>query len=120
MGGAFTFLGYPCTVLQEKNNETILLENGPLSFYCGEKVDDHRKLWKTGVNIGQKFPAYCYSTCLIDQNHIYGNNVYSKDSLVCISALHAGVLNTKGGSFEIEIVEPSKRYESEFKKGVKS
>jgi hypothetical protein len=66
-------------------------------------------------NIGQKFVVICPKNCGNLKTQIFGSEVYTDTSSICISAIHAGVLNDLGGEIEFLIDGPQSFY-----KGTKS
>ena len=91
-----------------------------MTFYCGEKLEDHRQLSKYGVEVGQKIKAKCDGNCLSDSNLVFGASPYSNESALCITAFHAGVMGQQGGTFEVEVVPSQKNYASSINNGIKS
>lgn len=66
-------------------------------------------------NIGQKYVVICPKNCGVYKSEIYGSEVYTDTSSICISAIHAGVMNDLGGEIEFLIDGPQSFY-----KGTKS
>jgi hypothetical protein len=66
-------------------------------------------------NIGQKFVVICPKNCSSLKSQIFGSEVYTDTSSICISAIHSGVLNDLGGEIEFLIDGPQSFY-----KGTKS
>jgi hypothetical protein len=71
---------------------------------------------------GKTFRVHCPKNCA---NHpdgnVLGNLIYSDDSAICKSAIHAGFIkDEEGGEFMLEIANGLDKYESSFKNGISS
>ena len=51
---------------------------------------------------------------------IWGTDVYTDDSPICVAAVHAGVIGTNGGNVTIEILPGQKSYRGSTRNGVTS
>ncbi len=58
--------------------------------------------------IGMKFLVKCPPKCSKVPHNVFGNELYSGDSSICQSAMHAGTLNDRGGEVQF-IIEPGKK-----------
>jgi len=65
--------------------------------------------------LGQKYVVICPKNCSSKIVSIFGSEVYTDTSAICVSAIHAGVLNDLGGEIEFLIDGPQTFY-----KGTKS
>ena len=56
------------------------------------------------ANLGKKFVVYCPQKCSYERKKIWGTDIYTDDSPICVAAIHYGTLSDKGGeiSFMIE------------------
>ena len=60
--------------------------------------------------LGMKFLVRCPEKCSKIPHRVFGSNIYSGDSSICQSAIHAGALNDRGGEVKFEIVQGQKNY----------
>jgi len=58
--------------------------------------------------IGMKFLVKCPPNCSKIAHNVFGNELYSGDSSICQSGMHAGVVNDRGGEVQF-IIEPGKK-----------
>lgn len=84
----------------------------PTNVSCGDSPN--RDPFMNG-NVGQKFVVICPKNCGSFNTEIFGSEVYTDTSSICVSAIHAGVLNDLGGEIEFIIDGPQSFY-----KGTKS
>ena len=59
-----------------------------------------------------KYQVTCPSKCTKHQHHVYGDILYSGDSSICQSAIHAGAITDKGGSVTFTITKGLEHYTS--------
>ena len=59
-----------------------------------------------------KYQVTCPSKCTKHQHHVYGDVLYSGDSSICQSAIHAGAITDKGGSVTFTITNGLEHYSS--------
>ena len=58
--------------------------------------------------LGMKFLVRCPENCSKIPHNVFGNNLYSGDSSICQSAIHAGALNDRGGEVQF-MIEPGQK-----------
>lgn len=51
---------------------------------------------------------------------LFGTKVYTTDSLICLAAVHAGMITLAGGKVDIRIIGGKKKYKGSTRHGVKS
>lgn len=61
---------------------------------------------------GKKFVVLCPKNCGKEKVEIFGSEVYSDTSSICISAIHAGIMNDLGGEIELLIDGPQTFFKS--------
>ena len=67
---------------------------------------------------GTQYRINCPSMCT--KGTLYGTDLYTDDSSVCKAALHAGVIDSSGGTFMLTIQEGSHGYEGSERNSIKS
>lgn len=68
-----------------------------------------------------KFTIECTEGCSIkDRNIVFGNEIYSDTTGICIGASHSGVIGSDGGRFLLEIKQGLNGYKSVKANGVDS
>lgn len=55
------------------------------------------------ASVGSKFVVICPRKCSEKKLHIYGSEIYTDKSSICIAGIHNGVMNDKGGELEFMI-----------------
>ncbi|MCQ2815708.1 MAG: hypothetical protein MJ252_00430 [archaeon] len=70
--------------------------------------------------LGTKFLVKCPKNCSKFPPIVFGNGIYSGDSSICQSAIHAGNLNDRGGEVKFEISKGLKAYFSSKAFGIES
>ena len=71
--------------------------------------------------VGQRFAFECpEQTKKAKKKSVYGTNVYSSDSPICVAALHAGVIERDGGRVTVQLNPGVDRYVGSKKNGVSS
>lgn len=71
---------------------------------------------------GKFFRVNCPKNCAHHpEGNVFGNLIYSDDSSICKSAIHAGFIkNEEGGEFLVEIANGVEKYDSSFKNEINS
>jgi len=75
----------------------------PLKISC---TDSPNKEPFANAPQGQKFVIMCPKNCGKEKVPIYGSEIYTDTSSICVSAIHYGVLNDIGGEIEFTIDGP--------------
>ncbi len=94
------------------------------SFGCkkGLPVDCATKLKDVEIknkNIGAWFLIKCPGNCATGT--LWGTDIYTSDSSLCLAAAHAGVITKeKGGTVKISVVKGLNKYAGSERNGVKS
>jgi len=60
--------------------------------------------------LGTKYLVKCPSNCSKIAHNVFGSNLYSGDSSICQSAIHAGAMNDRGGEVQFVIEAGQKLY----------
>lgn len=68
---------------------------------CKSSFSNNKKLNEL-VETGS-IVVFCHSTCRYSSALVYGTDIYAKDSAICKSGYHAGVLKAGGGKFVVEV-----------------
>jgi hypothetical protein len=78
----------------------------------------------TGANLPQGFASPVVVTCPargVTSNTLWGTDVYADDSLICVAAVHAGVITlAAGGPVEVTPAPGAASYASSVKNGITS
>ena len=69
--------------------------------------------------VGDRFLATCRRDCDAE-SYLFGTDIYTDDSLICLAAIHAGVLTATGGRCVITIEPGQDRYAGSTRNGVES
>lgn len=67
---------------------------------------------------GSRFTFRCPASQMVDA--IYGTDVYTDDTRICLAGVHAGVISRNGGILTIEIMPGQSSYSSSTKNGLTS
>jgi hypothetical protein len=82
-------------------------------FSCSKSPRDLKK------EPGDKFTVTCPEGC--GEGVLYGTDVYTTDSSICLAALHAGVIEaSKGGPVTVKVSKGSPSYKGSTARGVSS
>ncbi|MEM1088276.1 MAG: LCCL domain-containing protein [Pseudomonadota bacterium] len=86
--------------------------------------------WETTINhfqidsdkfIGQRLSVDCPEwTAADDAGVIYGTDLYSSDSAICIAAQHAGAITESGGRATLQLMPSPEAYQGLVQNGVRS
>lgn len=83
--------------------------------------------WTTAANepaydgpVGTRYDLVCPALGGAPMGLIWGTDVYTADSPICIAAVHAGIISTDGGAVIIEIMAGQKSYAASTRNGVPS
>lgn len=69
----------------------------------------------------QKFRVECIPFCAEKPGRVQGTNIYTIDSSICRSAIHAGVINDgDGGVVKVRILPGQAKYEGSMRNGIES
>lgn len=69
----------------------------------------------------QNFRVECIPFCAEKQGRVHGSGIYSVDSSICRSAIHAGVINDgDGGVVKVTILPGQAKYEGLTRNGIES
>lgn len=70
--------------------------------------------------VGERFPVECPAYDGGPFPQIWGTDVYTADSSICVAAVHAGLITLQGGAFAIEILAGQEAYPGSARNGVLS
>lgn len=70
--------------------------------------------------LGTKFTVFCEKGCSKKENNVFGEQIYTDDSSICQSAIHAGLLTDKGGEIQFILEQGRQLYGGSVKNGIKS
>ncbi len=70
------------------------------------------------TNAGDTFEVSCPADCTFGS--VWGSNPYTGDSNICSAAIHAGKIQTSGGSVKVKIVEGKEEYKGSEANGITS
>jgi hypothetical protein len=84
-----------------------------------------RIAWNQGANqfngqTGTQFDLVCPALGGESMGTIWGTDIYTDDSPICVAAVHAGVITTDGGNVIIEIMDGQKAYAASERNGITS
>ncbi len=83
---------------------------------CGDKMKDVPFATK---DIGSSFQVTCPAGCT--EGSVWGSGTYTTDSSICLSAVHAGVIEAaKGGVVKVTLVKSLPSYTGSEANGVKT
>jgi len=140
-GGSFGFIGEKCEnvedvkgedlqdYLKDRHNYTGIIpeplfpkskKHEIISLNCRDSFSNTKKFDDILVKPGTKIDIICPESCVNTDAPVYGSNIYSKDSSLCKSAYHSGLINSSGGRVTISIDNPIDSYTSSLRKGIKS
>jgi len=93
---------------------------GKINLSCTDTISNNEMVARKNVKIGDSFLASCIDNCVkeVDSTSIYGSTRYSDDSVLCLSAYHAGSLLPEGGNFMVKLNKGLTKYESENRNGI--
>ena len=110
-GGGFNIYGVKCT-----NNDVVKLSNipgvkgiknlpplfktidsEPIKLNCKDSISNTHKFDLVKKNFGSKILVLCPETCGFTEFSIYGDLIYSRDSVICKAAYHSQKLKDEGG-----------------------
>lgn len=85
--------------------------NTPISFF---QIDSEKY-------IGQRLTVECPPRTVRDTDEpIFGTDIYTSDSPICVSAVHAGAVETSGGAVTLQVMPGADGYTGIFRNGVTS
>jgi hypothetical protein len=134
-GGSFNVYGIECKDIDSlkslpgKNGQINPKELPPMfkdsnksaiSMVCKDSISNTKKLDHLIIKSGAKIEIKCFDTCEYSNYPIYGDMKYSKDSSICRSAFHAGILRKSGQSFFMVFEDSLKKYKSQVRNGIRS
>ena len=71
--------------------------------------------------VGQRFVFNCpRAPDKLPGRRIYGTDRYAFNSLVCLTAVHAGKITTEGGYVAVQMIEPEDKLEGSIQNGIES
>lgn len=86
--------------------------------------------WNTSINhfqidndkyVGQQLTVVCPPRTVRDTDDaIFGTDIYTSDSPICVSAAHAGAINTDGGAVTLQVMPGTDGYAGSIRNGVTS
>jgi LCCL domain len=84
-----------------------------------------RIAWNQGANqfdgpVGTQFDLVCPALGNDAMGTVWGTDIYTDDSPICVAAVHAGIISTDGGAVIIEIMAGQKAYAASQQNGVTS
>jgi hypothetical protein len=91
-----------------------------ITLICKDSLSNTRKLDHYKIKPGLKVQIICNDTCQFSTYAIYGDMKYSRDSSICKSAYHAGILTGPGQKILILFEQGLKKYKSQLRSGIKS
>ena len=100
-------------MFKEQNKKAITL-------LCKDSISNTKKLDHFNMKSGLKIQIKCHDTCQYTNYPVYGDMKYSKDSSICRSAYHAGVLTKPGQDIYVVFGDGLKKYKSQVRAGLKS
>ncbi|GEM_PF-7127561 len=65
---------------------------------------------------GTVIPVICPADC--GGASVWGTDIYTDDSSICVAAIHAGVITSAGGAFDVTILEGQQSYPSSTQNGI--
>ena len=129
-GGAFKIFGTKCTAQSEPEEGAKNVAIKPLfdleaekvyNLNCLESISNSKKLFNVNKSKGKCAKIMCFDSCINNQlATVYGNLNYSKDSAICKSAVHAGVLSQNGGRVDVCFGDKSVNLKGTNKNGIVS
>jgi len=135
-GGAFNIYGLECKDIDDSNNSVPGIngiidpksmapifksqEKPPVILNCKDSLSNTKKLDHFKMKNGNKVKVRCQDTCMFTNFPIYGDLKYSKDSSICKSAAHSGVLQKPNGLIWLVFENGLQKYPSVVRAGVKS
>lgn len=84
------------------------------TIYLMCKDNGEKLLGSPGTTYHVSCPAMCGS------GRLYGTDLYADDSSICKAGLHAGLINSAGGFFEVTLEEGSEGYVGSERNGIQS
>lgn len=92
--------------------------NAPKKISCGEAANSDQ--FASGA-LGSKFVVFCAKNCgKAPTAPIFGSEIYADMSSICISAVHSGAVNDKGGEVEFLIEGPQGFFKGTSSNGIAS
>jgi len=95
-------------------------EKPPVLLLCKDSLSNSKKLDHVKLKPGSRVKVRCLDTCFDANFPIYGDLKYSKDTAICKSAYHAGVLTNPKQVIWINFTAGLTNYTSQMRNGVKS
>ena len=95
-------------------------EKPPVLLLCKDSLSNVKKLDHVKLKPGFQVKIRCLETCYDTKYPVYGDLKYSKDSAICKSAYHSGILNRPKQVIWIKFHEGVNSYPSQTRNGVKS
>jgi hypothetical protein len=86
----------------------------------GERIAWNERADQFDGPAGTQFDLVCPALGNDTMGTIWGTDIYTDDSPICVAAVHAGVITTDGGAVIIEIMEGQKAYAASQRNGVTS
>jgi len=119
-GGSFKIYGVKCAnndikenppnipgLKSSKNLSPLFKSNDsdPIKLNCRDSISNSNKFDFVKKSVGSKVLIYCPETCAYSDYSIYGDLVYSKDSVICKSAYHSQKLKYDGGKVYKQLIQ---------------
>ena len=96
----------------------LLAVNACTKKYGSSCEDSPKSLQLIGE---QSFRVECKPFCAEKPGRVQGNRIYSIESSICRSALHAGVINDgDGGVVKVTVLPGQSKYEGGMRNGIES
>lgn len=73
----------------------------------------------SGLAVGAQALVACPANCP-NRGRLWGSDIYTDDSQICLAALHSGVIGASGGTFWLSIVTGQSSYKAVVRNGVSS
>lgn len=92
-----------------------------ISLSCDESIVNSKKFKEVNKSFGKCVNIHCMDSCYSsNQFKVYGTDNYSKDSSICKSASHSGVMKQQGGAAQLCFGKPAHRLEGKSRNGITS
>lgn len=117
-GLSVKIIGLPCK--REENGLIAIPKQKTITLRCDHNLINNEFLLKLDLQIGDRFIAFCSSSCVDQSVNIYGSLVYSEDSSICKAAYHMGVIPANGASFSVLISPGQHNYKPVTRNGITS
>jgi hypothetical protein len=129
-GGAFRVYGVKCTdpdALKKSEDKNPKLQplfkiedKSLITLNCSDSLINSKKFNSVIKKPGSEVEVFCPEWCSLSNYNIYGDDNYSKDSVICKAAAHSLGLNGKEGKVKIIFGAGLKSYKSQNKNGIVS